>query len=153
MDEKIGNINKAKALYDSEKERIALLDTAIPAKPQAEVFIRQIEGLVGKDNTLLDSFQTGKVVLVGEESAPVAQGIQTTEALPEGAGALSFSLRTSSDYPSIYNLSSDLEILRMPVKIDSFDISSQETETSKTLSLSVEGRTPYLKNIFVKETK
>ena len=63
MDEKIGKINKAKVLYDSEKERIALLDTAIPAKPQAEVFIRQIEGLVGKDNTLLDSFQTGKVVL------------------------------------------------------------------------------------------
>lgn len=148
MNQKIQNISKAQTLYDQERVGIKLLRVAIPKDPELDVFVRQVEGLLGKHQVALSTFSLGKTMILGEE-APESPEPEETVPLPNNANELSFSLNTTVDitqYSYLLGFLTDLEKLRKPVKIDSINLASSETKEEKTMVLVVSGRVPYLKD-------
>jgi hypothetical protein len=146
MNEKIQSLANAQALYDQERNKIELLRVAIPENPAPDVFLRQLEGLSAKYQTPITALKLGNALILGDETT-ARQNEESGTALPEGAGQLTFSLNTSTDianYLSLSNFLTDMENLRRPVKIDSFDFNSSGGIEGKALVLIVSGKVPYL---------
>lgn len=142
MDEKINNLIKAQTLYDLERRRVQLIETAIPRNPTPEGLVRQLEAVAGKNAANTLSMSMGETVLFGQEKPKQEQGL---EPLPGESGELSLSVSTTSDYGSLTNYLSDLENLRRPIKIDKLSFTSSETETGRILVLLVSGRVSYFR--------
>lgn len=143
MDTKIRNLQTAQNIYSQEQARLALLDQAVPENPSPETFVRQIEGLASTRNVSVLGMSVGEVVLVG----PVEEKKRSSsdnEPLPQSANEVSFSVSVQGDYQQLSTFFSDLNNLRRPLKIDSINFNSAETEEGQTLVLVVQGRVPYL---------
>lgn len=146
MNQKIQNLAKAQALYDQERSNIQLLKVAIPENPAPDVFVRQLEGLSAKYQSPIAALKLDKVVILGDEIT-VAGGEEEGSPLPDGSKGLTFSVSTTAEpalYLSLSNFLSDIERLRRPVKIDSFDFTSSEGTEGNTLILVISGKVPYL---------
>jgi len=155
MEEKIQNLNKAQALYDREREKVKLIESAIPLAPSPEDFARQIEGLTQKHQVEIVSVTIGRILILGQEASldeSQEKKEKSIESFPEGARELNFTIKTSTStdkHIALINLLSDLENLRSPVKIDSLDLmsESEKGEETKKLVLVVNGRLPYFKEV------
>ena len=145
LDLKIINLNLAQSLYDRERQRIRLLASSIPKDPDLDIFIRQVEGLSYNSNVTLSSLSIDRAFIVGHDNVGESKGVKDQDVLPEGSIGLAFSISSESDYLSLHNFLSNIENLRRPVKIDFLVFSPKEIEEGKVLSLSLQGRTPYLK--------
>ena len=145
LDEKIENLATAQATYESQKDTIVLLDTAIPKAPGPDSLIRQFEGVIGQNTLQILSINVEGATLLG---TPKAEGstAESASSLPEGASGLNFVLNVSSAYPSLTTFLADIESLRRPIKIDNLGFSSAVTEAGRELNLVVSGRTPYLRD-------
>lgn len=143
MNAKIENLARAQSVYEAERSRISLLDTAVPKMSKTDVFARQIEGVVGAHQVEVLSFNQTKGVIVG---APV-QNTSTGVTVPEEASSSSFSLSVSTNvdnYQALASLLSDLEKLRMAQIIDNIRISKGKEKEEQKLILFVQGELPYL---------
>jgi hypothetical protein len=150
MDNKIQNLSKAQSLFDRERQKIRLLETAMPEKPSPEDFARQIEGLSVKHQINISDITVDKVLILGKESPVPAEGEKEKIVLPEGAREMIFSIKVSTTidrYAPLIDLLSDLEELRNPIKIDSVSFLSEEdkAEGTKQLVLVLDGILPYFK--------
>ena len=151
LDEKIKNLATAQAIYESQKDTIVLLDTAIPKAPGPDSLIRQFEGVIGQTTLQVLSITVEGATLLGAPKVEDAK-MEGASSLPEGASGLSFVLNISSAYPSLATFLADLENLRRPIKIDGLSFSSSVTEVGRELNLVVSGRTPYLRDSQVAQT-
>lgn len=143
MDTKIRNLQTAQNIYNQEQSRIVLLDQAVPEEPTPESFVRQIEGLASTRNVSVLGMSIGEVVLVGKEEEKKVSDEVTP--LPQNAGQVIFSVSVQGDYDQLDTFFNDLNSLRRPLKIDSINFNSAETEEGQTLVLVVQGRVPYLR--------
>jgi len=145
LDEKIKNLATAQATYESQKDTITILDTAIPNEPKPDSFIRQLEGVIGQNTLNVLSINVEGATLMGTPRAG-GSSVEGAATLPEESSGLRFALNVSSAYPSLTSLLADLERLRRPIKIDSLGFNSSVTEAGRELNLVVNGRTPYLRD-------
>jgi hypothetical protein len=143
LDEKIKTLSLAQENYESQKDNIALLEIAIPASPNPDSFIKQIEGVIGRNAVGILSINLGESTLLGTPKEGVL--IVGAEPLPEGAAGLSFTINVSSGYPTLASFLADLEALRRPVKIGKVSINTSITDLGRQLILVVVGQTPYLR--------
>lgn len=132
---------QAQTIYNQERSRLELLSSAIPDKPTPELFVRQIEGLVGKHAIEVLGLSIGKATLLGTSTEEQSNN----SLLPSDASSISFSLSTKGNYLSQSSFLSDLETLRRPIKVDTFSINASETEGEDVLILVMTGQTPYFK--------
>ena len=133
---------QAQTIFNQERSRIELLSSAIPEKPTPELFVRQIEGLVGKHGVEILGLSIGKATLLG---ASTEKTDKTKSELPTGAGSISFSLSAKGSYSSLSSFLSDLESLRRPIKVNTFSLNAAEIEGEDFLILVITGQTPYFK--------
>lgn len=133
---------QAQTIFNQERSRIELLSTAIPEKPTPELFVRQVEGLVGKHGVKILGLSIGKATLLG---ASTEEAQMSKRGLPTGAGSISFSLSAKGGYASLSAFLFGLESLRRPIKVDTFSINASETEGEDFLILVITGQTPYFK--------
>ncbi len=150
MESKIQNISKAQSLYDRERTKINLIRDSVPERPNPEIFTRQLQGLSQLNQTSILGVSTEDAVIVGQEKVTKekAKGSEEKDTQPGGASELFFNLRAEvplEQYKSISNFLTELEKLRIPAKIDSLSLSSSQTKEKKSLSLTIEGRLPFLK--------
>ncbi len=144
MQQKIKDINTARDIYEQNSSQIALISSAIPTLPEPEVLSRQVQGLAQENSVDLTSLAVEEVSLTGDAFKNLDKELSN---LPEGSQPLTFSLNVKgSSFPFISALLSELERLRVPVKLDSFSISSSQNDEAVNLILVVGGRTPYLSN-------
>lgn len=146
LDEKIKNLSLAQENYEAQKESIALLEIAVPNNPNPDSFIKQLEGIVGRNAVNVLSINLGQATLLGTPKQVSDLVATDTEPLPEGASGLSFTINASSAYPTIATFLTDLEALRRPVKIGTVSINASVTELGRELILVVAGETPYLRD-------
>jgi hypothetical protein len=143
MNAKIESLARAQSVYEAERSRITLLDNAVPKASKADVFARQIEGLIGAHKVDVISFNQTKGVIVGTEVVSAAP--LTT--IPEGASASTFSLSVSTgvdNYEALSTLLSDLEKLRMAQILENVKVSKGKEKEEQKLILFVQGELPYL---------
>ncbi len=121
MDTKIRDLATAQQLLLQEASRLSFLETSVFDTPKPEVIARQVEGLSDKN----------MVNILG-------LSIEETELkpLPENSDSISLSLNAAGSYWELYSFLKDVENLRLPVQIDTFQIGA--------LTLVISGRIPYL---------
>ncbi len=129
-------------MYEAERSRIALLDTAIPKASKPDVFARQIEGIVGAHKVDVVSFNQTKGVILGTNASDT-----NTPTIPEGASGANFSLSFSTNvdnYQALSGTLSDLEKLRLVPIITSVHMSKGKEKEEQKIILFVQGELPYL---------
>jgi hypothetical protein len=145
MDNKIQNIGKAQSLYDRQRNNIALLKTAVPDNPHADVFARQIEGLSNRHQIGITKMSVGKTLILGKQSSQT----KTASTVQGKAGKVPFSTSTVlpiEQYPLILGFLGDLTNLRRPTTVNSLTLSAKGNE-QKSLVLIIEGSFPYYTSI------
>ncbi len=151
MDKKIASLAQAQSQYESERAKIAVLESAVPKSGQPDIFARQIEGLVGSHQLSTVSFTVGKSTVfdttTNSEALPLPE--QSSSSLPEGAEGTGFTLTTEIDLTNFLTLSeflNDFEKLRMPFVLHEIRVTTgQALDTQgQKLLLFIRGETPYL---------
>lgn len=140
LDQKIQSLSQAQSILVQNKSLIDLLNSAVPTSPNADFYLRQIEGVAKKDGVNVLGVSTGEAAIQG---APDTK----TEDFTEGAQGLGVSVSVTGNYESLQNFLADIENLLRPIQIDSTAVSStsQEIETTTKIVLVITGRIPYLK--------
>lgn len=142
MDNKIETLTQAQSLYDQEISRIRLLETSIPDEPHPDAFLRQLEGLLAKHSNSPNSINLKETVLLGA-SAP--KGLAKAGEEQVVAEEIPFSINTTADYQLLYSFLYDIEKLRRPISFITVNLNTVETTETKSLILSIEGLTPFMK--------
>lgn len=143
LNTKIASLEAAKTAYQEELPRLEFLDQAIPELPSPEGFMRQAEGVAGRNGVVINSLVMNDVVLIG----PTQDALDFNLArFPDGSGEVKFSINILGNYNNLTNFLSDLENLRRPIKIDTSSINITEGDQSSELTLTATGRFPYFKN-------
>ncbi|OGM11725.1 hypothetical protein A2Z22_04970 [Candidatus Woesebacteria bacterium RBG_16_34_12] len=144
LDNKIGDLNKARTLYEREKERVSLLDQSIPYSAYPEVIIRQFQGVSAENATKVGGLSIGEVKLVeGEKVAQQSINLQNKGSLEK----ISFNLSASSSYLSMVGFLSTLENLRRPVSVNSLTVETSKDSQENSLNFTISGVTYFLKNV------
>jgi len=134
MDTKIANLLEAQDLFTQNSEKIALLDTAVPAEPTIGSYMKQIEVISSAHGVTIFTMTTGNIpidVTVGEGSGNAEQ-------------KLPLSVTFNGTYSNLLATLKDLENLRRPLLVSTSALSIDESNTdSSQLYLSVSGDIPY----------
>lgn len=142
MEQKIQNLNIAQKIYEDNSVGISLIKASIPNTPEPEILSRQIQGLAEQNSVELSSLAIENIPLVGAEEVKTDKNLTS---LPSGSNPITFSVNIkSANFPLISNILSQLENLRVPIKLDTFTITSTQSEDVINLTLAVGGRSPYL---------
>lgn len=152
MDKKIASLAQAQSQYQTERAKIAVLESAIPKSGQPDIFARQIEGLVGSHQVGAISFSVGKSTVFETKTNPGQEATSTS--LPEGAEATGFTLTTEMDITNFSALSgflTDFEKLRIPLVLQEIRVTKGQAldAQSQKLLLFIRGEAPYL--LYAKE--
>ncbi len=126
LDEKIKNLGTAQNLYAKEESKINILQEAVPDNPDVAGYIRQIEGLIKKENLTTLNLGASQVDLTGASVS--AQILGTT-------------ISVSGDHTKLENLMKNIENLRRPSNL----IKISESISENILNLTITGQTPYMK--------
>ena len=139
MDAKIKNIQIAQANVQTNKDKLALLDTALPIGPSPQDLIRQLEGVLGTSNTSIIGISLSDIQIVG-----INKNIVSGE-----TPAVEFSFSISGQYQNIVKLLNSIENTRRPNILSSVTISPEDSsdnavERTDNLIFSVSAKAPYL---------
>lgn len=143
MEAKIKNLTTAQTLYDSEINKIRLLETSIPKNPSPDKFIRQVEGLSSRHSVGVLSISIAETTLVGRDKSEQEQSVDGTVLGSEGE--VTFTARTTADYQELYNFLTEFDKMRRPINIDSLSLTLSRTDQGILLVLSLNGTIPYMK--------
>lgn len=131
MNEKISNLKTAKELYTRERDKILLVDEAIPAQPKPDGLTLQVEELAKKDGVFINNMTVEDTKILGV-------------ALPDDDASLALTLGVSGEYTNLIRFASDIENLRRPVKYDGIMLSANQTKGKDILFMSLQNLlTPY----------
>jgi hypothetical protein len=146
MDTKITNLAQAQSLYEQERSKIVLLESAIPKTSEPDIFSRQVEGLVGAHDINITSFTLEGGTILGS-TIPKSTGTPAKDTLPEGAAETGFTLTGTTpieNYQKISSFLTDFEKLRRPVVINEIRITRGQEKDSQEIVLYLKGQLPYL---------
>lgn len=143
MEAKIKNLTAAQTLYDSEINKIRLLQTSIPKNPSPDEFIRQVEGLSSRHSVGVLSMSIAETALIGKDESEQEQSVDGT--VLGSRGEVIFTVRTTADYQELYNFLTEFDKMRRPINIDSLSLTLSGTDQGILLVLSLNGKIPYMK--------
>ena len=144
INQKLINLQKANDIMQSESEKLARIEAAIPSSASPENIILEMERLANKNSLQILNLSMSEVIIMGNEKLK-KRGAETFEKLPLEADELPFTVSLSGSYQNLVLLISDIENQIRPVKIDSLTINTSTTEEGKVLILTVAGRLPFVK--------
>ena len=144
INQKLIDLQKANDIMQSESEKLARIETAIPSSASPENIILEMERLAAKNSLQILNLSMSEVIIMGNEKLK-KRGAETFEKLPLEADELPFTVSLSGSYQNLVLLISDIENQIRPVKIDSLTINTSTTEEGKVLILTVAGRLPFVK--------
>lgn len=131
MDTKIKNLQTAQKILDQESLRIPILELSVPAFPQPQRFVHQIEGIAMAAQVQVLGIRVDETPLKGD--TPV-----------KDQEMMGFSVSATGSFQGLFSFLKNLENLRSPVKIDILGISLAKQEQGNILTLVVTGKVPYL---------
>lgn len=144
LEEKISSITKAQQVWGQEQDNLSFIDQALPSLPNPQVFLKQIEGLVGKHKLFVKSFSAENILLSGK-STTVSKELSEQEKANNTIAnikLMKFSLSFTGTYSQVSAFLEDFENLRQTTIINSFGISLSATKLNE-INLRIEGNVPY----------
>ncbi len=148
MDKKIENIAQAQSVFNQERPKITVLESALPSGLEPDVFARQVEGLVGAHSITLVSMTLDKgTILGGRVPEKESENISKEPALPDKVVGSTFTLTLnspSSQYKNLSEFLKDFENLRRFTIIDEIRFTKGQQKDSEKIILFIRGKLPYL---------
>lgn len=145
LQKKIVDLRSASSLLQRESENLNLIDQAVPNNTELEKIIEQLETTATNSGVTIGSIGSSELLLKG--SLEKTKTTNETKPLPEGANELPITITARGDYPNLMAFSKAIENLRRPIRIDTYLFSaSKSIEETKILTLTINGRFPYLIN-------
>lgn len=151
LDAKIEALSAAQSTFDRNRSAIALLNKAVPEKPEPDLFIRQIEGLAKRNQASIVGIDTSDLSLTGspiftDEAAPEVP--QTEAAVGNSPTGATFDVETNitGTYDQVLAFLKNLENLRRPAMMESTLLRVAQDETLSDILLSITSRLTYLPN-------
>lgn len=133
MDTKIANLISAQDLFTQNSDKIALLDTAVPAEPTIGSYVKQIETISAAHDVTIFTLSTGNIPI-----DVAAAGV------PDAEQKIPFTVTFNGAYSNLLATLKDMESLRRPLLAATSALSIDESNTgSSQLYLSVSGDIPY----------
>lgn len=132
LDKKIKNLQAARKTWINIKDKLYLLDQALPSTPSPEVFIQQIESAALLSGTPLSKISFNQMVLFGQQQSKQEQKTEKTLKLPDNIETISATISTEGRYNNTLNFIKILEELRRVNIITSLNISKEKEGTLKT---------------------
>jgi hypothetical protein len=145
MDRKVEDLTQARSVYEQEKSRIELLKSAVPDEPEPDRYVRQVEGLIGKNSADYMGLSVNEVALLGTNQGEIIAAEGT--ALPTETRGLSNSISLENEYSVLKSFILDSERIRRPLFIEGihFEPPLSEEELEKTIvTLVIRSLTPYI---------
>ncbi|MCD6225773.1 hypothetical protein J7J95_01690 [bacterium] len=133
MKVKIDNIVTAQVRYAEIQEKAFLLDEFYPPSPQLAEGIAQVLGLVKERGLFLKQLSLGTFDF--SPSLSSSRGKKTKDKNKKTLASVDFSLEVEGSYPQIKGFLGDIYQLRRGIKIDGYQIGSQEEKESFSLQL------------------
>jgi Tfp pilus assembly protein PilO len=147
MDQKISSLALAQQVYEQEKDRIKLLDTAVPDEALTQDYLKQVDGVASLNKVALDLLSVKNVVIVGPALPQAAQTTATDEdipdPLPNNASDIEMTFGVTGAYQNLMNYLKDIENLRRPIAIDMVSFDTFASEGIQKLVLTIRGRLPF----------
>jgi hypothetical protein len=140
LDSKISDLRKVQDLYETEKDKITILNNALPQNPLPDSLARQFEGIAEKTNTTVTSLTLSKIPLLPIE----VPGEKQINDYPKGVNSFNFGVSATSSYPTLFDFLSEVENLRTPVTITSVNVQPQQSSTGTFVNLNIGGSIPYI---------
>lgn len=139
MDTKIKNLGIAQNLYTREQSNINLLNQAVPSGPDVANYVRQIEGVMKKENITPLTMSVDQVdVLAASTSAT------PTTATPPNPASASITISMNGTYAPLLALIEDIESLRRPASLSKLSFSvSQVDKNTQVLNLTLSAHAPF----------
>lgn len=145
MNTKIQNLETANQVYGANESKLPLIFSSIPENVSPDTLVKQIQGVANLNTVNILGINIGEVTLVGTEQAKSSSS--EVKALPGGTNTLPFSITVTGNYESLLSFLKNLENLRRPLRIDTININSNQTENGKTIVMLISGVAPFLKPI------
>ena len=144
LDQKIENLVAAQAIFEQERSKIELLNTAIPDDPDPHGYLRQVEGIADKNGVGIKNFTMGNVVLIGEVQTVVTGTEETEQPVLEGE-QLESSISVTGGYSNLISFLTELESMRRPLFSQIVKVNITEGEQIEELVLTATGLVPFLR--------
>ena len=126
MDTKIKNLGTAQNLFNAQKAKIDLLVQAVPKGADAATYVRQIEGLIKKDNLTMVTLSINEIDL------------------KEGKSPMVVVATVTGTYDQLIAFLKDVENLRRPAVLVKLNFAVSQLEAgSKSLNLTITPNTPF----------
>lgn len=141
MDTKIKNISLAQNSLQENANKIPIIYSSMPESPSPETVMRQVEGLATLNSVKILGSSFGETTLIGQEK----EKGKTKEIFPEGIKGFSFSISATGNYTSLLNFLKNIENLRRPIRVNSVNLSSSNTDIEKVIVILISGDIPFMK--------
>lgn len=142
LNQKIKNLQLAGQILQTNASDLIYLEQALPDTARPENLIKQFEILALESSIEIVGISSSDVTISGVNGSKNKPKTESSVAL--SADELPFSISVKGDYLSLLNYLKKIESLRRPIKVDSIAFNSNTTDTGKIISLTLNGRTPYL---------
>lgn len=145
LTKKTNDLQSASRVIQQESETLELINQSIPSQANLENLISQIERLAIQNNITITAITSSDLLIKGSDSKVKKQSDDLSP-LPESANELPLSIAVSGDYPNLMLFLNSIEMLRRPIKIDTLILNSSKSqdEEVKKLTLTINGRSPYI---------
>lgn len=142
IDQKINDLGTARVNFERERSRVPMIKTSVSDDPEVDILTNQLLGASKQSSSNVLGLTIAEIVLLGDKG--VQKKKEKTIELPESAGEINFSVNANGVYPALATFLSSLENLRVPLSLDSINLTLAKTDEGKTLVLVISGRSPYL---------
>jgi hypothetical protein len=142
LTKKVSELQKVNTLLAQNQANISDIDIAVASAPSPDIFVKQIQGISGKNSVNLIGLAINDIILVGTPKTTKVSA--QTSPLPDGANEMGYTISVKGDFTGIAGFIGDLEKLRVISTIDSVTISSSVTDTGRVIVAIISGRVPYL---------
>lgn len=143
INKKITDLKTASGLLQSQSQNLVLIDQAVPDEAEIENLIKQIETTATNSSVELKSLTSSELLIKGLKEKK--RKVNDAESLPDNPEELAISFSVSGDYQNLFLFLQSIENFRRPLKFDTFIFNtSKSAEDTKTITLTVSGRVPFL---------
>lgn len=141
LDTKLADLTRARQNYTREEKRLFLVEQALPENPTPDLYLRQLEGLVGTYSLTLKSLSIGETLLFGVLPKNVQDDAKKKEKVP-GVRGSQISFVVLGNFEDITEFVDDIENLRQTLLVDTFSLGISQGIDLGKISLTISGSVP-----------
>lgn len=143
LTQKVSDLQKAAGLLQQNQTFIPNVNIAVSSLAKPNVLAEQVLGISAKNSVDIIGFSIDQLDLVGVSTN---RRSPDSKPLPGDAKEMPFSISVRGTYLNLNAFITDLEKMRIMIKVDSYTINSSTTDNGLVIVAVVSGRVPFLEN-------